>query len=261
MRKMPWKLIEVLIDAVNQHDLRVGQLFCNLQFAATRDLFYVDNDELAAMIEKHLTTVEQIADAMDVPEEAVNETRTVSGQRYAQQPSAIAPPLVINGVAHDEAAQIKAVAAVTGRTPCATPNVANVSKAKPKPCSFCGLPVKDGKHIPAKPKTDPFLIRWADLGKAAYDNGKAHGFDPDQHEAIWVALAHSEVSEVLEAYRHHNPISDTILEFSSVEEELADLVIRVLEHSHAKGYDVAGAVLAKMSYNMDRPMKHGGKPY
>jgi hypothetical protein len=45
------------------------------------------------------------------------------------------------------------------------------------------------------------------------------------------------------------------------EEELADLVIRVMDHGNARGHRIAEAIVAKMRFNASRPMKHGGKAY
>jgi len=72
-------------------------------------------------------------------------------------------------------------------------------------------------------------------------------------------LMHSEISEALEAYRIGDPPDDKIDEFSGIEAELADLVIRVMDYSATKGFDVSGAIIAKMNYNKSRPYKHGGK--
>lgn len=44
-----------------------------------------------------------------------------------------------------------------------------------------------------------------------------------------------------------------------VEEELADLVIRLMDFSVHRGYDVAGAISKKMKKNEKRPYRHGGK--
>jgi len=72
---------------------------------------------------------------------------------------------------------------------------------------------------------------------------------------------HSELSEAVEAYREGNPPSTKIPEFSKVEAEMADVVIRVLDHCWAHGYNLPGALLAKLDYNDKRPHKHGGKRY
>ncbi|BCV03197.1 MAG: hypothetical protein CM15mV62_710 [uncultured marine virus] len=77
----------------------------------------------------------------------------------------------------------------------------------------------------------------------------------DDGEAM--ALMHSEISEALEAMRNGNPSSSQIIEFNSVEEELADVVIRIMDYAFGKDLDVAGAILAKIEYNMDRDYMHG----
>jgi NTP pyrophosphatase (non-canonical NTP hydrolase) len=76
-----------------------------------------------------------------------------------------------------------------------------------------------------------------------------------------IALVHSEVSEALEALRHDDPPSEKIEGFSNLEEELADVMIRVLELGHAKNLRLAEAILAKKVYNDKRPFKHGGKKF
>jgi len=34
-----------------------------------------------------------------------------------------------------------------------------------------------------------------------------------------------------------------------------------MDYAGGKGYDVAGAIIAKMAYNDSRPVKHGGKVF
>lgn len=66
-----------------------------------------------------------------------------------------------------------------------------------------------------------------------------------------MVLLHSEVSEALEAYRKH----DKVL----FDEEIADLMIRVLHTCHDLGIELEDEVLKKHIINLDRGSKHGGK--
>jgi NTP pyrophosphatase (non-canonical NTP hydrolase) len=95
-----------------------------------------------------------------------------------------------------------------------------------------------------------------------HDNAVDKGWHKeDRNEAELIALEHAELSEGLEALRHGNPPSEHIPEFSGIEEELADVVIRVMDHASAKGHRVAEAIVAKMAFNKTRPHKHGGKRF
>ena len=76
-----------------------------------------------------------------------------------------------------------------------------------------------------------------------------------------VALAHSELSEALEAYRDRGFI-DTVTENGKPEgvaSELADTVIRIADMCGALGIDLSAAVVKKMAYNATRTYRHGGK--
>jgi len=71
-----------------------------------------------------------------------------------------------------------------------------------------------------------------------------------------IALQHSELSEGLEGIR--KPQQDQHCpEFSSIEIELADTVIRVLDMAEFYKLRVIEAIIAKHTFNKSRPYKHG----
>jgi len=74
-----------------------------------------------------------------------------------------------------------------------------------------------------------------------------------------LALMHSEISEALEGYRHNDAMSDKIPEFTAMEEELADAIIRMLDTAGALKLRIGEALVAKLQYNLTRPYRHGGK--
>jgi NTP pyrophosphatase (non-canonical NTP hydrolase) len=94
----------------------------------------------------------------------------------------------------------------------------------------------------------------------SYETSKAKGwYESERSFGDITALFHSEISEAFEAYRHGNPESRYIPGFTQVEEELADLIIRVFDYSAHSGQRLAEAVAAKMNFNLTRPHRHGGK--
>jgi NTP pyrophosphatase (non-canonical NTP hydrolase) len=103
-----------------------------------------------------------------------------------------------------------------------------------------------------------FIKEWNRVAKKVYKNAVNHGFwkeEPNDGERM--ALIHAEISEALEALREGNPSSSKIMEFSNLEEELADAVIRIMDYAFGKDLDIAGAILAKMEYNESREFMHG----
>ena len=93
---------------------------------------------------------------------------------------------------------------------------------------------------------------------AANRISREHGFwDEERNDGEVMALIHSEVSEALEALRNNNPTSNRLVEFTSVEEELADVIIRIMDYAWGNQLSLAQAILAKMEYNEGREFMHG----
>lgn len=74
--------------------------------------------------------------------------------------------------------------------------------------------------------------------------------DPRRVPAI-IALIHSEASEALEGFRHRDK--------ANFAEELADVLIRVLDCAGGLGIDLDDEVRKKLAKNRTRGFKHGGK--
>jgi len=87
------------------------------------------------------------------------------------------------------------------------------------------------------------------------------GWEANPTYAEAICLMHSELSEALEAVRKGNLPDDKIPQFSGVEAELGDCIIRILNFAEGKGLNVIDAMVAKAEYNKTRPHKHGGKVF
>lgn len=110
-----------------------------------------------------------------------------------------------------------------------------------------------------------FRLYFNDMQAQVYVTAVQHGwYDADApafNDGEKIALMHSELSEGLGWLRQGNPPSDHIPEFSGLEEELADTIIRIMDYAQHKGLRVAEAIVAKAAFNDARPYKHGGKKF
>ena len=100
----------------------------------------------------------------------------------------------------------------------------------------------------------------AHLQERIHQTAVEHGWwDMDRSIGEVLMLAVTELAEAMEAYRDGNPPSEKIDGFTKVEEELVDTIIRILDLAGGMGFDIEGALRAKMTYNETRPYRHGGK--
>jgi NTP pyrophosphatase (non-canonical NTP hydrolase) len=95
----------------------------------------------------------------------------------------------------------------------------------------------------------------SNLQQEAWEIADNHGFhegpagEDTRSRAKILALIHSEVSEALEADRAGDD--------ENYAEELADIVIRVLDHAESEGIDLGSEIVKKMDENRIREHKHG----
>ena len=91
-----------------------------------------------------------------------------------------------------------------------------------------------------------------------HQDNVAKGFwDEKRNDGEALMLMVSEIAEGLEYLRKGNGNSDHIPDFSGIEEEMADVVIRVMDFCEGRGLRLSDAITAKLAYNRSRPFKHG----
>jgi len=106
-----------------------------------------------------------------------------------------------------------------------------------------------------------FVESFNDVARRVHKNSREKGFwDNERNDGEALMLMVSELSEALEALRQ--PDSDVatsakIEGFMPVEEELADVIIRVMDYCVGRELRVAEALIAKKNYNATREHKHG----
>lgn len=113
-----------------------------------------------------------------------------------------------------------------------------------------------------------------DMQAEVYQVNVANGwFESERTFGDDVALLHSEVSEMFEAFREHGFEDQTVTALGSISRsgepvrnkpegvgsEIADVLIRLLDTCQRRGIDLRAEYQRKIAYNRTRGYHHGGR--
>jgi len=105
-----------------------------------------------------------------------------------------------------------------------------------------------------------FVNAWNHMQKQVHESCVEKGFweggSGNRNVGEALALIHSEISEGLEGHRK-GLMDEHCAGFTSLEVELGDAIIRIMDLAGGLNLRVAEAIIAKHSFNRTRPYKHG----
>ncbi len=130
-------------------------------------------------------------------------------------------------------------------------------RRREKPACFINAPTANQIAAAA------FVAAWSEFSKQTHAINRDKGFGmPEGASVLWdgnqICMIHGEVSEAHEGLRK-DAMDDKLLHRKSVEVELADAVIRIMNYGRERGLDIAGAITEKSEFNATRPYMHGNK--
>ena len=117
-------------------------------------------------------------------------------------------------------------------------------------CTICFPKLPQKPLVPSGLEYPERLNDWVEYCKLWRERKGFHtGWDNLPEKAMLIV---TEIAEMIEAHRSEG---DSMRD--SVQEELADAVIRCLDLAGSLGFDLQTTMEKKMAFNEKRPMKHG----